>query len=152
MEKDLKFLNRTELIDVIYQLKKNEQALQAENAELKRQLKLRRITSDSAGSIAEAALSLSGVFTAAQDAADQYLAEIAQRRRDIETDYNTLIKRGQERAEAMLREAELRCAQLNAQAREAQQQLTRCEAQMDQIRREQLFESIQEQAEHENSQ
>lgn len=153
MEKDLRFLNRKELIDVIYQLKKNEQSLQAENEELKRQLKQRRITSDNAGSIAEAALALSGVFAAAQDAADQYLAEVAQRRRDIEADYSALIRQGQARVSAMLREAETQRVRIEIQAKQAQQQLERCQAQLEQLRAARSTRPVQqEQTEHEAAQ
>jgi hypothetical protein len=50
--------------------------LTAEKDELMKRLEERQITLDKAGSIAEASLTLSGVFQAAQNAADLYLENI----------------------------------------------------------------------------
>lgn len=101
----LKFLNRKELIEIIYQLKKNELLLQRENERLQKQLADKRIRVEEAGSVADASLALSDVFRTAQTAADAYLAEIAQRRRDIERDYTALMQYAQKQAEAILRDA-----------------------------------------------
>lgn len=78
-EKELRKLRRSELVDIIYQLKKNEQKLQEENAELKRLLEDRRIKLENVGSLAEAALALSDVFKAADEAAALYLEELRRR-------------------------------------------------------------------------
>lgn len=78
-EKELRKLRRSELVDIIYQLKKNEQKLQEENAELKRLLEDRRIKLENIGSLAEAALALSDVFKAADEAAALYLEELRRR-------------------------------------------------------------------------
>lgn len=105
MGKELKHLNRRELMDIIYQLKKSEQALQVENDQLREQLEVRRITLSKAGSVAEAALALGDVFTAAQKAADIYLAELEQRCHDIDQDYNQLIGNAKKKADDIIREA-----------------------------------------------
>ena len=49
MSKEMKSLNRSELIEIIYQLKKSEQELQKENADLRRMLDSKRITLSKAG-------------------------------------------------------------------------------------------------------
>ena len=72
---ELKKLNRRELVDIIYQMKKNEQLLQDEIAVLRSELEEKRIRLSEAGSIADAAVSITDVFTAAQSAADLYLHE-----------------------------------------------------------------------------
>ena len=54
----------------------SEEELEAELAEAEKKPRERRITEREAGSIAEAALKLNGVFEAAQAAADQYLENI----------------------------------------------------------------------------
>ena len=105
MGKELKHLNRSELIDIIYQLKKSEQTLQNENEQLRRQLEVKRIILSKAGSVAEAALALENVFSVAQNAADVYLAEIEQRRKDIERDYNLLIDDAMKKSDDIIRKA-----------------------------------------------
>mgnify|MGYP006867760770 CR=1 FL=1 len=75
-DKDLRRLSRGELLEMLI-------AQAAENDQLKNrleqaeaQLRDRRIEIDKAGSLAEAALSLNGVFQAAEAAAQQYLENI----------------------------------------------------------------------------
>ena len=77
INKELRKLNRRELIDIIYQMKKNEQQMQEQITALQTELEEKRLRLSQAGSIAEAALSVSNVFSAAQEAADLYLREIA---------------------------------------------------------------------------
>ena len=77
ISKELKRLSRRELVDIIYQLKKNEQEKQEEIESLKKELLDKRIRISEAGSIADAAISITNVFSAAQMTADIYLREIA---------------------------------------------------------------------------
>lgn len=77
LHKELKKLSRRELVDIIYQLKKNEQQMQGEIASLREALQEKRIRIANAGSIADAAASVAGVLDAAQAAAELYLNEIA---------------------------------------------------------------------------
>lgn len=79
-DKEFRRLSRAELIEVIYRMQQDEQELRRENDELKARLADRRSHLSEAGSIAQAALALNGVFAAAQSAADDYLAEIAELR------------------------------------------------------------------------
>ncbi len=71
-DKELRRMNRTELIEIIYALQQNENNLRTENEELKEQLDDKAIRIERAGSIAEAALSLNHIFEDAQSAAEQY--------------------------------------------------------------------------------
>ncbi len=82
-DKEFKRLSRAELIEIIYQMQRDEEALRRENDQLKAQLADRRSHLARAGSIAEASLALNGVFEAAQASADAYLAEIAQLRDEL---------------------------------------------------------------------
>ena len=61
VSKELKKLSRRELVDIIYQMKKNEQQLQEEVAALQEALQDKRIRIEEAGSVADAALSISDV-------------------------------------------------------------------------------------------
>lgn len=76
---NLKKLRRSELVDIIYQMKKNEQRLEEENAELKRLLEEREIKIENIGSLAEASLALSGIFAAAEESVAIYVQEIQRR-------------------------------------------------------------------------
>ena len=75
-ERELRRMNRMELIEIIYALKQHEEELEQQNANLRQQLADRTLRLEQVGSIAEAALSLNRVFEAAQAAADQYLESV----------------------------------------------------------------------------
>ena len=74
--KELKRMNRAELLELlIAQMEENER-LEARLDEAEAQLQNRQLVMDHAGSIAEAALALNGVFEAAEAAAQQYLESV----------------------------------------------------------------------------
>ncbi len=75
-DKELKRLGRAELIDIIYELQKQSEEKDAQMQKMQTALNERTLRMANAGSIAEAAISLNGVFEAAQAAAEQYLASI----------------------------------------------------------------------------
>lgn len=74
--KDLKHLRRDELLQLLIQQKKENEQLREELAQAQKQLEERQLVLEEAGSIAEAALRLNGVFQAAQEAASQYLESV----------------------------------------------------------------------------
>lgn len=75
-DKEFRRLRRKDLIEIIYQLQKDNLQLQSENSDLKKQIEERNLKVSKIGSIADAALQLNGVFEAAQSAANQYVIEI----------------------------------------------------------------------------
>ena len=77
-DKELRRLSRTDLLEMLLEQSKEVERLQQELAEARQQLEERRIMTEEAGSIAEAALRNNRVFEAAQAAADQYLENIRQ--------------------------------------------------------------------------
>ena len=87
VSKELKKLNRRELIEVIYQMKKNEQQLLDKIAGLEAALEEKRLRISQAGSVAEAAVAVSNLLNAAQETADLYLQEIACMKADAEAEY-----------------------------------------------------------------
>lgn len=112
-DKDLKRLSRADLVEIIYEQQKQLDALQAKVLQLEELQKQRSLCMESAGSIAEAALQLNDVFTAAQAAADQYLtsvqsasAESEQKIAQAEHQAGTILAEANCRAAAILREAE----------------------------------------------
>lgn len=106
INKELKKLGRKELVDIIYQLKKNEQEMQEEIAALKEQLQEKRMKLSQAGSIAEASMSITGLFSEAQKSADLYLQEIARMRDEAEKDYSQKAEIAKKSVEKILAEGE----------------------------------------------
>ena len=108
-DKEFRRLSRSELVEVIYELQKNQQELkneksarEQENAELKDRLESRELRLSQAGSIAEATVELSGIFEAAQKAADDYLAQIKADNEDSELKCAQMIAEAEEEAERVL--------------------------------------------------
>lgn len=102
ISKELKKLNRRELVDVIYQLKKNEEQMQEKIAALEAELQDRRIHLSVAGSIAEAATDITGVFSVAQATADLYLREIASMKEDAERECEKMIEEAKKKVEIIM--------------------------------------------------
>ncbi len=88
-KKDLKKLSRAQLLELLIALAKENKLLkeQLESTELK--LRDKEITAKEAGSIAQASLQLNSVFEAAQNAADQYIANL----RRMETEQQEISER-----------------------------------------------------------
>ena len=83
-EKDLKKLNRYQLLELLILQTERADKLQERVEELERLLKEQDLKMESLGSIAEASLQLGGVFEAAQEAADRYLRAAQERAQEIE--------------------------------------------------------------------
>lgn len=105
MDKKFRRLNRRELVDVIYQLKKNEQQLQEQIASLQADLEDKRLRISVAGSIAEATVDITQIFATAQTTADLYLQEIACLKAETEAECAAMIAQAQKKAEQILAEA-----------------------------------------------
>lgn len=73
---DLRNLSRGELLEIMIQQSEELEALRKENEEYRQRLQENTIVLDEAGSIAEAALKVSGIFDAAHQASAQYLKSI----------------------------------------------------------------------------
>lgn len=70
--KDLRKLSKTELLELLVEQGRENLALKAKLEQAEAELAQRRISIAESGSLAEAALKLSGVFEAAQHAIDLY--------------------------------------------------------------------------------
>ena len=114
ISKELKKLSRRELVDIIYQLKKNEQEKQEEIAALEESLQDKRIRVSVAGSIAEAAADITQIFSTAQKTADLYLYEIAAMRDDAKRECAALIEDARKNAQTIVSDSERRLAELNS--------------------------------------
>lgn len=104
-DKEFKKLNRAELIEIIYQLQLKQNELEETNRQLKEQMNNIDIRISQAGSIADAAISINGVFEAAQKAADQYLQGICASKPDLEDRYNRMIADAEQKADEIISHA-----------------------------------------------
>ncbi|MCD8054617.1 MAG: hypothetical protein LUF00_11405 [Lachnospiraceae bacterium] len=120
-DRELRRMNRTELIEIIYALQQNERSLRAENEELRRQLDDKLLRIEKAGSIAEAALSLNHIFEDAEAAAQQYLLSL---QNVSEAEAQTLAE-AQRRADELIANAQ---AQEEQAARQLRQTEEECQA------------------------
>ena len=105
VNKELKKLSRRELIEIIYQMKKNEQQLQEEKAALQAALEDKRIRLEKAGNIADAVASISGLFTAAQSTVELYLQEIACMKADAKQECEQMLAEARQTADRIAAEA-----------------------------------------------
>ena len=119
--KELKKLGRRELVDIIYQLKKNEQELQEQVASLEEALQEKRIRLSVAGSIAEAATDITQIFAAAQTTADLYLHEIAAMKDETQRECEARVEEARKKAEELLQEGQRQFEQLDARYQETYQ-------------------------------
>ena len=75
-ERELKKMNRSELIEIIYAQQKEEHELRDKIKQLEEKLTEKNIILEKSGSIAEASLRLNKIFEDAQAAADQYVESV----------------------------------------------------------------------------
>lgn len=117
ISKELKKLNRRELVDVIYQLKKNEEQMQDKIASLESELQDRRIHLSAAGCIADAATDITGIFSVAQATADLYLSEIASMKEDTQKECAKMIEEARKKVESIMADGKGHCDALAARYR-----------------------------------
>ena len=114
ISKELKRLSRRELVDIIYQLKKNEQEMQEEIESLKNELLDKRIRISTAGSIADAAISVTHLFSTAQMTADLYLREISCMKENTEKECEKKIEDTEKKVKEILADGEKKFDTLKA--------------------------------------
>ena len=83
-DKELRKLTRAELLELLLVQSRELDKLNKEVDALQEQLQKREINASRAGSIAEAALQLTGIYEAAQEAADLYLENVRTPNRMLE--------------------------------------------------------------------
>ena len=85
--RDCRHYSRRELIEIIYELERREERLERKLEKAREKLKERSIRMEQAGSLAEVAAIITGLFDAADETAAMYLSGIrteAQSRRNPE--------------------------------------------------------------------
>lgn len=105
-EVELKKLSRADLLEMLLASSKENAKLREEIAELKRALESREIAINNAGSIAEAALQVNGVFAAAQKAAEQYLENVKRLSETADKRCAMIEQQARQKADEMLMNAQ----------------------------------------------
>lgn len=82
--KELKRLRRTDLMEMLLELSKENEELRRQLGEANAKLEDKQLQVEKAGSLAEAALQLNGIFAAAQAACEQYEYNIRLRCQQLE--------------------------------------------------------------------
>lgn len=106
-DQEFKRLNRSQLIDVIYQLQLQIDQLTEEKESLEKALEDKRLRMRNVGSLAEAVLEVNDVFLSAQNAAAQYLSEIEAMHAEMETERQRLLAEAQAEADMIIATANM---------------------------------------------
>ena len=114
-DKEFKRLNRSQLIEIIYQFQLKQDELIAENARLTKELEDKRIRIEQAGNIAEASLAIHNVMQTAQNAAEHYLDEIRAMHAELDAECQQIRQRAEEEAAAIVARANKEAAAIQAQ-------------------------------------
>ena len=101
-DKEFKRLTRAQLIDIIYQLQLQVDALTEQNQNLAQALEDKRLRIHNAGNIAAAAIEINDCLRSAQNAAEQYLNEIKAVREETEAERQRILAQAQAAAEAII--------------------------------------------------
>ena len=115
-DKELKRMSRAELLQMLITQVEENQSLQARLEAAETQLKDRSLAVSETGTMAEAALSLNGVFQAADAAAQQYLDNIRQMQERQELLYQEAEDEAKRNADAIVAEADAYSRKAHADA------------------------------------
>ena len=115
-DKELKRLSRSELLEMLIAQMKENEALQSRLELAEAQLNDRQIAVEKAGTLAEASLSLNGVFEAAEAAAQQYLENIERMSGQQETICRDMQAEAEAKAAEIVREAQEYSTKTHAEA------------------------------------
>lgn len=127
-QKELKRLSRSDLLEMMLSLSKENEQLREELQQTKSKLEDRAIAIEQCGSLAEAALSLNGIFQAAQAACDQYSTNICNRADELLAQARKKLDGADAQSGEIIAQANARAERIVAQARtQAMQILTEAE-------------------------
>lgn len=115
-EKELKKLSRTDLLELLLALSKENEELSDKVTRLQAALDDRIVCIENSGSLAEAILMVNGMFEATQAACDQYTHNIRQRHQQQEQICQQMEEETRERCRLMLEQAQKEAAEYRNQA------------------------------------
>ena len=118
IEKTPRFAGKAELIRLLSQRDAKIASLEKTVSELREHDRDKALSFESfenAGSIAEASLQVSNIFSAAQESADKYLESIREMEKNSRQEADRIIASAKTEAEALVSAAEQKCAEREAQ-------------------------------------
>ena len=119
-EKELRKLNRAELLEMLIAQGKKLSRVEEDLSAARKELERRSVAITTSGTLAEAALKLSGIFEAADQAAAQYLDSL----REQESNAERIIAEAETKAQEIINAAEAQRQTILADAdREAKQRI-----------------------------
>lgn len=116
-DKELKGLSRKELLEMLLRVSTENQELRDKLASAEEALRDRQINIDRAGTLAEAAFALNGVYESAQAACEQYVENIESLSKRQEMLCSEMEEESRRKSEAMLAETQARCDAMLEDAR-----------------------------------
>lgn len=129
-EKEIKKLSRADLLQMLIEQSEELEKLKAELSETKEKLDDREIKISEAGSIAEAAVSINGVFEAAQAAGMQYLENIKKLSERQDALARVKERENKEKCDRQLSETQRKCLVMEAETK------AKCDAMVQKAERE----------------
>lgn len=117
-DKELRKLSRAELLELLIEKTEEVEQLKAQLEEARQQAceYTPEIEYEKAGSLAEASLQVSGVFEAAQRAAQMYITGMEERMQRQEVLCEQLEQQSRDKAEKLIIETELKCRRMEREA------------------------------------
>ena len=115
--KELEKLSRSDLLEILIKISEELNETKEKLSEVQEKLNEREIKIERAGSIAEAALNLNGVFEAAEAASQQYLENLQKQMDRQKVVCERLEKESMDMAAKMLTEAKEKCDKLEAETK-----------------------------------
>ncbi len=116
-DKELRKLNRAELLEMLLAQSKENESLKTQVEELTQKVEDRTLAMRDIGSIAEAAIAVNGVFTAAQNAADQYLATVMEMNKGTEKKCRDMIDNTKAYCEKLRSDTFYKCSSMETDAK-----------------------------------
>ena len=115
MEKDLKGLGRTKLVEYIIKLSEENGALKKEKEALEETLNNAKIESDNLGSVAEISAKINGLMESADRTAQQYVDNARMIEEQAQKDADRLMEETREKCSVMIAEAEKKVSDARVQ-------------------------------------
>lgn len=115
-DKDLQKLKRIELLEILIEQGKTIERLEKELAEANKKLETKNMNLTEAGSIADAAMQITGIFEAAQSAAHIYLENVQQMEKSTKERCNAMERDTLEKCGNMERETLEKCQNMIIEA------------------------------------
>ena len=132
--KKLKQLSRSDLLEMLLNLSKENEQLRQELNQVTSKLKDRTITAEKCGSLAEAAMNLNGVFQAAQAACDQYRWNVKKQTDEMLLQAKAKLAGADKRSKEILAGANAQADKIIAQAQMQAKQILEAAEQKQKVR------------------